>query len=206
MDAITEVTAVGAPLDRTNVDTDQLTPARFMGQMGSRARMGEILFHDLRLDADGNERPEFVLNQPSYQDAKVLVADSNFGCGSSRETAVWALVEWGFRAVIAPSFGDIFHSNSSKNGLLAIRLSEDECAEIRRSLTRNPGTELSVDLESQTVMVQDGRNEPYRFEFDPFQKHCLMNGGDDIGLTMEHESMIAAYEERHREDMGWLTD
>jgi len=168
--------------------------------------MGEILFHDLRLDADGIERPEFVLNQPGYQDAKVLVADSNFGCGSSRETAVWALVEWGFRAVIAPSFGDIFHTNSSKNGLLAIRLSEEECAEIRRSLTRNPGTELSVDLESQTVMVQDGRNAPYRFEFDPFQKHCLMNGLDDIGLTMEHESMIAAYEERHREDMSWLTD
>lgn len=204
MKAVKEISAVAAPLDRANVDTDQLTPARFMGRIGGRSEMGSILFHDLRLDAEGQERPEFVLNQAGFREARVLVADTNFGCGSSRETAVWALVDYGFEAVIAPSFGDIFHSNCSKNGLLAVRLSEAECAEIRRVLNAQPGTELTVDLESQTVTLHDGRNEPFRFEFDPFQKHCLLNGLDDIGLTLEHEDLISGYEERHRSEMSWL--
>ena len=204
MDAVKQVRAVAAPLDQSNVDTDQLTPARFMGRIGSRAEMGSILFHDLRLDANGNERPEFVLNQPGFREAKVLVGGTNFGCGSSRETAVWALVDYGFQAVIAPSFGDIFHNNSAKNGLLAVRLSEDQCAEIRAAITRDPGTEITVDLEHQHVIVHDGRNEAMAFEFDPFQKHCLMNGLDDIGMTLEHIDKIDNYETKHRMQMSWL--
>ncbi|MBT6274367.1 MAG: 3-isopropylmalate dehydratase small subunit [Chromatiales bacterium] len=205
MDAVNEIRGVAAPLDRANVDTDQMTPARFMGSLGNRAGFGEILFHDLRLDDEGAERPDFVLNQAPFRDANILVADRNFGCGSSRETAVWALYQYGFRAVIAPSFGDIFHSNSAKNGLLVVRLSVQDCDDIRRTLNERPGMELTLDLENQQVTVHDGRNEAMRFDFDPFQKHCLLNGLDDIGITLDHEAMIDDYELKHRESMSWLT-
>lgn len=204
MQPFEHIQAIAAPLDRANVDTDQLTPARFMGRIGARADMGSILFNDLRYDADGNERPDFVLNQDIFRNAKVLVTDANFGCGSSRETAVWALADSGFRAVIAPSFGDIFHSNCAKNGLVAIRLSTEECAALRQTLRDKPGTEVSVDLASQTVGVHDGRNEPLHFDFDPFQKTCLIEGLDDIGITLEHSALIEAHETRHANALPWL--
>jgi 3-isopropylmalate/(R)-2-methylmalate dehydratase small subunit len=205
MEPVETICAIAAPFDQTNVDTDQLTPARFMGRIGARSDMGSVFFHDLRLDEHGNERPEFILNQTPYRDAKILVGDTNFGCGSSRETAVWALMDYGFQAVIAPSFGDIFHSNCAKNGLVAVRLDAAQCADIRRSLHDNPGTEITVDLAGQTVAVHDGRNELLRFDFDPFQKQCLLEGLDDIGITLEHKSLIENYESKHRRDMSWLS-
>lgn len=204
MEPVNQVRAVAAPMIQKNIDTDQLTPARFMGRIGARSNMKEILFHDLRLDTDGNERPDFVLNQPAYKQAQVIVGNTNFGCGSSRETAVWALSDYGFKAVIAPSFGDIFHANSAKNGLLAVRLSEAECDELRSTLESEPGTEITVDLERQEVVVHDGRNTAMSFEFDPFQKYCLLNGLDDIGITMEHADLIESYESRHAQEMSWL--
>lgn len=204
MDAVKLVRAVSVPFDQVNIDTDQLTPARFMGRISAREPMGDILFHDLRYDASGSERPEFILNQTPYRDAKVLVGNSNFGCGSSRETAVWALKDNGFDAVIAPSFGDIFHSNAAKNGLIAVRLSAAQCAEIRKVLHQQPGTELTVDLETQSVFVHDGRNEAMTFQFDAFQKHCLTQGLDDISITLEHAGTIDQYEIQHRLQLRWL--
>ena len=206
MQPVDEVRAIGVPLNQANIDTDQLTPARFMGRIGARSAMGEILFHDLRLDDNGDERPDFILNRSAYRDAKVLVGNTNFGCGSSRETAVWALVDYGFEAVIAPSFGDIFHSNSAKNGLLAVRLSEAQCSELRATLEQDPGTEITVNLEHQEVVVHDGRNTAMAFDFDPFQKHCLLNGLDDIGITDEHGELIDAYEAKHANEMSWLSN
>jgi 3-isopropylmalate/(R)-2-methylmalate dehydratase small subunit len=204
MDSVKQVRALSVPFDQVNVDTDQLTPARFMGRINAREPMDGILFHDLRYDSEGAERPEFILNQAPFREAKILVGNSNFGCGSSRETAVWALKDHGFTAVIAPSFGDIFHSNAAKNGLLAVRLSVEQCAEIREVLRSQPGTELTVDLESQSVYVHDGRNEALAFEFDAFQKHCLLEGLDDLGITQEHAETIEQYEHQHRQQLSWL--
>lgn len=205
MKAVTTVRAIAAPLDRSNVDTDQLTPARFMGSIGTRGNMAAILFHDLRHDGNGAERPDFVLNQSEFRDARILVAGANFGCGSSRETAVWALMDAGFEAVIAPSFGDIFHTNCAKNGLIAIRLPANECAALRQSLREQPGTELTVDLQALTVSVHDGRNTAIDFGFDPFQRTCLMQGLDDIGITKTYDHLIREHEARHTETLPWLS-
>jgi len=177
-----------APLDRVNVDTDQIIPKQFLKRI-ERTGFGGFLFFDWMRE------PGFVLNQPRYKSASVLVADKNFGCGSSREHAVWALADYGFRAVLAPSFSDIFSNNCAKNGFLAVRLTEDEIAALLKQASMKPNYELVVDLEQ--CMVSDDAGFHATFEIDPFVRHCLLNGLDDIGLTLQHEPEILAYESDH---------
>ncbi len=181
MEPFTRVTAVGLPIDLPNVDTDRVIPARFLRKDRSVPEYSSFLFHDVRFGADGAERPEFILNQAAYRAARIVVAAENFGCGSSREAAVWALAAYGFRSVIAPSLGDIFHQNSFKNGLLPVILPADVVAGLRRQLHDRPGAMLTVDLEAQTVTAPDGAL--HRFEVDAFRKEMLLTGRDEIGLT-----------------------
>src|SRR5579863_4707570 len=183
-----------APLHRGNVDTDQIIPKQFLKRI-ERTGFGEFLFFDWRRDGDGKHDPSFVLNHPSYTGASVLVAGKNFGCGSSREHAVWALEDFGFRVLIAPSFADIFANNCAKNGVLTVVLSEDEVAEIARLAEEHPNYEITVDLEQCKVLDDHGLSAA--FQIDEFTRHCLLEGLDDIGLTLQHESEIAAYEARH---------
>ena len=202
MEPFTRVTAVGLPIDLPNVDTDRVIPARFLRKDRNVPDYARYLFHDVRFDAAGAERPEFVLNQPGFREAKILVAAENFGCGSSREAAVWALAAYGIRAVIAPSLGDIFQGNCGKNGVLAVILPATTVADLRRQLHARPGTTLTVDLDAQTVTAPDGA--VHRFEIDPFRKQMLLSGQDDIGLTLGYEAQIAAYEAGHRARPPWL--
>src|ERR1700704_612998 len=183
-----------APLDRINVDTDQIIPKQFLKRI-ERTGFGQFLFYDWRFGADGKKNADFVLDQTRYQGASILVAGKNFGCGSSREHAVWALADFGFRAVIAASFADIFANNSTKNGFLAVILTESEVAELMRRALEISGYELTVDLEQ--CEVRDDRGFRAAFKFDEFVRQCLLNGLDDIGLTLQHEAAIAAYEEKH---------
>jgi 3-isopropylmalate/(R)-2-methylmalate dehydratase small subunit len=198
--------SAAAPLDVANVDTDQIIPARFLW----RARAdgyGALLFNDLRTSEDGAAKLDFVLNRPAYQAANILVADRNFGCGSSREHAVWALMDAGIRVVIAPSFGDIFFNNSFKNGLLPIVLPQARCAELRAALARTPGAKLAVDLEAQTVSAPEGMGEGCgsdRFDIDPFRKQLLLSGMDDITFTLSQADNIAAFEKRFAAEMPWV--
>jgi 3-isopropylmalate/(R)-2-methylmalate dehydratase small subunit len=187
-------TGIVAPLDRVNVDTDQIIPKQFLKRI-ERTGFGEFLFYDWRFAADGTKKADFVLHEPRYQKATILVAGKNFGCGSSREHAVWALADYGFRAVIAPSFADIFANNSLKNGLLTVRLSDDEVAEIMRRAGAAVNYQLSIDLER--LRVEDQQGFSATFTMDDFARHCLLNGLDDIGLTLQHEAEIAAYEAKH---------
>jgi 3-isopropylmalate/(R)-2-methylmalate dehydratase small subunit len=180
-------------LDRVNVDTDQIIPKQFLKRI-ERTGFGEFLFYDWRRTPDGTPNESFVLNDPRHQGASILIAGKNFGCGSSREHAVWALSDYGFRTVIAPSFADIFANNSTKNGFLDVTLTEDEVAELMRR-SQQDGYQLTVDLEQRTVY--DDRGFSADFQIDDFVRHCLLNGLDDIGLTLQHESDIAAYEARH---------
>lgn len=196
MTPFTALTAVAVPLDLVNVDTDRIVPARFLRKPRSSG-YENYLFHDLR-EADR----DFVLDQPEYRGAKILVAAENFGCGSSREGAVWALAGAGLRAWIAPSFGDIFFENSFKNGVLAIVLPIERVAAMRALLAAKPGSELTIDLPSQTVTSPDGGVD--RFEIDAFRKECLLAGIDEIDLTLRYERDIAAYEARQREQSPWL--
>ena len=196
MQPFTTLTAVAVPLDLVNVDTDRIIPARFLRQPRS-VGYEKFLFHDLR---EGDA--QFALDQPAYRGAQILVAADNFGCGSSREGAVWALAGTGLRAWIAPSFGDIFLENSFKNGVLAIVLPAGRVAELRSALAKAPGAALTIDLAAQTVAGPDGRVD--RFEIDPFRKECLMAGIDEIDLTLRHEREIAAYEERRKRERPWL--
>ncbi len=191
MEPFTTLKARAVPLDLVNVDTDRIIPARFLRQPRA-AGYEKFLFHDLR-EAD----PAFVLDRPEYCDAKILVAAENFGCGSSREGAVWALAGAGFRAWIAPSFGDIFFENSFKNGVLAIVLAHERVAALREMLHRDPAGELTIDLVAQTVRLPDGTTEG--FDVDPFRKECLLAGIDEIALTLRYEDAIAAYERHQRE-------
>ncbi len=202
MEPFVRLTAAAAPLDLANVDTERILPARFLRKPRS-AGYAQFLFHDLRFDADGKERPDFVLNQPAYRGARILVAGDNFGCGSSREGAVWALFDYGIRAIVAPSFGDIFAENCSKNGCLAIVLPRDAAAAIRTILHGRPGSEMTVDLASQTIIGPDGA--AHSFTIDPFRKECLLKGLDEIGITLEHAAAIAAFEARHQTEYSWLT-
>ena len=202
MQPFTTVSAAAAPLDMINVDTDQVIPARFLGRPVDE-RYPNYLFHDLRFDADGAERPDFVLNRSGFRDASLLVADRNFGCGSSREHAVTALVEAGFRAVIAPSFGDIFYANSLKNGFLPVRLPDEVCRSLRGMLHDGPGGEITIDLESQTVTAPD--QTTWSFDIDPFQKHKVLHGVDDIDDTLSEIEAIRAFEREHDARMTWLT-
>jgi 3-isopropylmalate/(R)-2-methylmalate dehydratase small subunit len=201
VEPFTELGAVAAPLDLANVDTDRIIPARFLRKPPS-VGYERFLFHDLRFRADGSENPEFVLNHPAYRQARILVAAENFGCGSSREGAVWALAGHGIRAVIAPSFGDIFFENCGKNGLLAIVLPGEAVAGLRRLLREQPGAWLRVDLPAQTVRAPDGTAHP--FEIDPFRKQCLLEGLDEIGLTLAREAEIAEFEARRVAELPWL--
>jgi 3-isopropylmalate/(R)-2-methylmalate dehydratase small subunit len=193
MRAFTRHTGLIVPLDRANVDTDQIIPKEFLKRI-ERTGFGEFLFNDWRYHPDGSPVEDFELNLPQYAGASILVTRQNFGCGSSREHAVWALEEYGIRAVIAPSFADIFRNNALGNGLLPVTLSEEGVSEILRSASERQGYELTVDLESQ--LVSDGEGLQYGFSLDPFDRYRLLNGLDDIGLTLQHEDDIAAYEER----------
>ena len=203
MQPFTRLDAPAAPIDLPNVDTDRVIPARFLRKSQGSAGYDRYLFHDVRFDASGAERPEFVLNQPGFREARIIVAAENFGCGSSREAAVWALAAHGVRAVIAPSLGDIFHQNCGKNGVLAVILPAETVAGLRRELHARPGATLSVDLEAQTVTAPDGA--VHRFEIDPFRKQMLLSGQDDIGLTLGYEAQIAAFEASHRAAPPWLS-
>jgi 3-isopropylmalate/(R)-2-methylmalate dehydratase small subunit len=183
-----------APLDRVNVDTDQIIPKQFLKRI-ERTGFGEFLFFDWRNAASGTNDTPFVLDQPRYKDASILIAGKNFGCGSSREHAVWALADFGFRVVIGTSFADIFANNSTKNGFLNVTLREDEVAELMRQSQEKDGYELTVDLERRKVYDDQGFSAS--FQVDDFIRHCLLEGLDDIGLTLQHESEIAAYEAKH---------
>jgi 3-isopropylmalate/(R)-2-methylmalate dehydratase small subunit len=187
-------TGIVAPLDRVNVDTDQIIPKQFLKRI-ERTGFGDFLFYDWRFSGDGKKIEDFVLHQPRYQGATVLVAGKNFGCGSSREHAVWALADFGFRAVIAPSFADIFANNSLKNGLLTVRLDDAHVAEIMRRAKETESYRLTIDLEK--LRVEDGQGFAATFAMDEFARHCLLDGLDDIGLTLQHEPAIAAYEGKH---------
>jgi 3-isopropylmalate/(R)-2-methylmalate dehydratase small subunit len=183
-----------APLDRVNVDTDQIIPKQFLKRI-ERTGFGQFVFYDWRFGADGKKNPDFVLHEPRYEGASILVAGRNFGCGSSREHAVWALADFGFRAVISSSFGDIFANNCTKNGFLAVRLSEDEVATLMQRAQGVDGYQVTVDLEKCEVLDDQGFRA--KFAIDEFVRHCLLNGLDDIGLTLQHEAEIADYESRH---------
>lgn len=210
MKAFTQHQGLVAPLDRANVDTDQIIPKQFLKSI-KRTGFGENLFDEWRyLDEgqpgrDNSKRPvntEFVLNQPRYQGASILLAQENFGCGSSREHAPWALDEYGFRAIIAPSFADIFYNNSFKNGLLPIILPQAAVDELMQLTFDNEGYQLTVDLAQQKVIREDGVS--YEFEVDAFRKHCLLNGLDDIGLTLQDEGEIRSFEEGYKQKYPWL--
>jgi 3-isopropylmalate/(R)-2-methylmalate dehydratase small subunit len=185
---------LAAPLDRVNVDTDQIIPKQFLKRI-ERTGFGEFVFYDWRFSADGKKNSDFVLDQPRYEGASILIAGKNFGCGSSREHAVWALADFGFRAVVSSSFADIFANNSAKNGFLTVRLSESEVAELMRRAREISDYHLTVDLEQ--CEVRDDAGFRAKFPIDEFVRHCLLNGLDDIGLTLQHEPEIAAYEARH---------
>ena len=212
MKKFTTYTGVVAPLDRVNVDTDMIIPKQFLKSI-KRSGFGPNLFDELRYldegqpDQDCSGRPinpDFVLNKPEYAGSSILLARNNFGCGSSREHAPWALDDYGFRAVIAPSYADIFFNNCFKNGLLPIILTEEEVEELFQAVAAAPGMSLTVDLENQKVVSPDGKE--YSFEVDGFRKHCLLNGLDDIGLTLEHADDIRAYEAKRRAEAPWLFD
>lgn len=193
MQAFRQLEAVAAPLDRANVDTDQIVPALYL-QKPRSDNFGNYLFKDVRHDAQGRRRDDFILNAPAYAQARILVAGPNFGCGSSREHAVWALADGGFRVVIAPSFGDIFNSNALKNGLLPVRLPAEVVQQILGELQAAPGTRMTVDLQTQVVTGPGERQSP--FSIDPFARHCLLEGLDEIDFTLTQRAHIEAYEAR----------
>lgn len=195
MKAFTVHRGLVAPLDRVNVDTDQIIPKQFLKRI-EKTGFGQFVFYDWRFGVDGTKIADFVLHDPRYDGASILVVGRNFGCGSSREHAVWALADFGFRAVISSSFADIFANNSAKNGLLAVRLSENEIAELMKRAQQIEGYQLTVDLGE--CEVRDDQGFRAKFPMDDFARHCLLHGLDDIGLTLQHEPEIAAYEARHR--------
>jgi 3-isopropylmalate/(R)-2-methylmalate dehydratase small subunit len=200
MEPFRTLTALAAPLDRANVDTDQIIPKQFLKRI-ERTGYGDFLFFDWRQTADGKPIADFVLNDARYKGARILVAGRNFACGSSREHAAWALSDYGFRVVIAPTFADIFFSNAGKNGIVLARLSEEEVETLLRNAQQLPNYQLTVSLEAQTVA--DGRGFAAKFEIDPFRKFCLIEGLDDIGLTLRHAAALDTFEMKHNE-AGWL--
>jgi 3-isopropylmalate/(R)-2-methylmalate dehydratase small subunit len=202
MEPFTRFTAVAVPIDLPNVDTDRIIPARFLRKPRGEADYARFLFHDVRFDAHGREKPDFILNQAPYRDARIVVAGENFGCGSSREMAVWALHAYGVRCVIAPSLGDIFFENCGKNGVLAVLLPADTVAGLRRQLHGRPGARMTIDLEPQTVTGPDGAG--YRFEIDAFRKQALLTGQDEIALTLHYADAIDAFERRRETELPWL--
>lgn len=201
MDKFTRLTGIAAPLPIANVDTDKIIPARFLKTI-KRTGLGVHLFDTLRYDAQGRERPDFVLNQAPYRDAEILIAHENFGCGSSREHAPWALLDFGIRCVIAPDFADIFHTNTFKNGILPIRLPREVCDQLMDDARQGGNVRLTIDLAEQVVVRPNG--ERIHFEIDAFRKHLLLNGLDDIGQTMQHAPAIDAYEARRQTEKSWM--
>ncbi|PRX37690.1 3-isopropylmalate/(R)-2-methylmalate dehydratase small subunit [Meinhardsimonia xiamenensis] len=200
MEKFTTLTGVAAPLPLINVDTDMIIPKQFLKTI-KRTGLGKNLFDEMRYDRDGNEIADFVLNQPAYRNAQILIAGDNFGCGSSREHAPWALLDFGIRCIIAPSFADIFYNNCFKNGILPIVLPQEEVDILMEDAKKGANARITVDLESQTITTSDGQE--IHFDIDPFKKHCLLNGLDDIGLTLEHVDKIDAYEARLRAERPW---
>jgi 3-isopropylmalate/(R)-2-methylmalate dehydratase small subunit len=201
MDKFTKITAVAAPLPMINVDTDMIIPKQFLKTI-KRSGLGKDLFSEMRFLDDGSENPDFVLNKPAYRKAQILVAGENFGCGSSREHAPWAIQDFGIRCIIAPSFADIFYNNSFKNGILPIVLPPEDVAKLMDDAERGANAIVTIDLESQTITGPDGGE--LRFELDPFKKHCLLNGLDEIGLSLEKEQSITDFEARRRVATPWL--
>ena len=201
MRAFTTLTGIAAPLPQANVDTDKIIPGRFLKTI-ARTGLGKHLFANIRYRDDGSENPDFVLNQDPWRQAEVLVAHDNFGCGSSREHAPWALLDFGIRCVIAPSFGDIFHNNSFKNGILPIRLPREICDKLMEDAKLGANARVTVDLARQVVVRPNGEEIP--FEVDAFRKHCLLNGLDDIGQTLQHAPAIDDYEAKRRAAAPWL--
>ena len=200
MQPFRKLTSLVAPLDRTNIDTDQIIPKQFLKRI-ERTGYGDFLFFDWRQTPDGTPVNDFVLNDPRYKGAQILVAGKNFGCGSSREHAAWALSDFGFRCVIAPTFADIFFSNAGKNGILLVKLSEEDVEKLLQNAQTIPGYQLTVSLENQTLT--DGRGFTVSFDVDPFRRYCLLEGLDDIGLTLRHADALDAYENQH-DEATWL--
>jgi 3-isopropylmalate/(R)-2-methylmalate dehydratase small subunit len=201
MQPFTTLSGVAAPLPMVNVDTDMIIPKQFL-KTTKRTGLGSALFFEMRTRPDGSENPEFVLNKPAYRNAKLLIAGANFGCGSSREHAPWALLDFGIRCVIAPSFADIFHNNCFKNGILPIALPQSEVDRLMEDASLGANAVISVDLEKQEVVRPNGSR--IHFDVDPFRKQCLLNGWDDIGLTLRHEEDISDFESRRRATEPWV--
>jgi 3-isopropylmalate/(R)-2-methylmalate dehydratase small subunit len=201
VEKFTTLTGIAAPLPLANVDTDKIIPARFLKTI-RRTGLGVHLFDTLRYDAQGAERADFVLNQEQYRHAEILIAHENFGCGSSREHAPWALLDFGIRCVIAPDFADIFHGNTFKNGILPIRLPRAVCDALMEDARLGGNARITIDLAEQVVVRPNG--EKIRFEIDPFRKHMLLNGLDDIGQTLRHAPAIDAYEAAQMHEKSWL--
>ena len=201
MQAFTTLTGIAAPLPKANVDTDQIIPARFLKSI-SRAGFGKHLFANFRFKDDREENPDFVLNQEPYRRAEILIAFENFGCGSSREHAPWALMDFGIRCVIAPDFADIFHNNCFKNGLLPVRLPRVVCEQLMEDAKMGGNARIRVDLERQVVVRPNGEEIP--FDIDPLRRHLLLNGLDDIGQTLQHAPAIDSYEAKQKASQPWL--
>lgn len=200
MEKFDKLTGVAAPMPQINIDTDRIIPARFLKTI-KRTGLGKNLFNDVRYAEDGTENPDFLLNKTAYRKAEILVVGDNFGCGSSREHAPWALQDFGIRCVIGTSFADIFYNNSFKNGMLLIKLSQDQVNKLMQDAEKGENARLAVDLENQTITRPDGEEIP--FDIDPFRKHCLLNGLDDIGLSLQKEDKIAAYEQTRQSSEPW---
>jgi 3-isopropylmalate/(R)-2-methylmalate dehydratase small subunit len=201
MEKFTNLTGVAAPMPLVNIDTDMIIPKQFLKTV-QRTGLGKNLFDEMRYDDQGNEIPDFVLNQPAYRQAQILVTGENFGCGSSREHAPWALADFGIRAIIAPSYADIFYNNCFKNGMLPIVLPQDQVDVLMEDARKGENARIAIDLESQTVTSADG--QIFAFQIDPFTKHCLLNGLDDVGLTLEKVSAIDAFENAAAQARPWI--
>ena len=201
MEPFRKLDGIAAPLDMINVDTDMIIPKQFLKTI-HRTGLGKALFDEMRYNEDGSEKPDFVLNKPAYRKAQILVAGENFGCGSSREHAPWALLDFGIRCVIAPSFADIFYNNCFKNGILPIRLPQEIVDKLLDDASRGSNARISVDLETLEIRGPDGGM--VKFEVDEFRRQCLLNGWDDIGLTLLQDDKIAAYEKQHKHDAFWI--
>jgi 3-isopropylmalate/(R)-2-methylmalate dehydratase small subunit len=201
MQKFDKLTGIAAPLPLINIDTDMIIPKQFLKTI-KRTGLGKSLFFEMRFDDDGNEVENFVLNQPAYREAKILVVGDNFGCGSSREHAPWALLDFGICCIISTSFADIFYSNCFKNGVLPIKLPQSKLEKLMENAEQGANASVSIDLESQKIISSDGSETS--FEIDAFRKHCLINGLDDVGLTMEKDSKISAYEKKVKASQPWL--
>ena len=201
MDKFDKLTGIAAPMDLINVDTDMIIPKQFLKTI-KRSGLGVNLFDEMRYQADGSENPDFVLNKPAYREAEILVAGENFGCGSSREHAPWAIKDFGIRCVIAPSFADIFYNNCFKNGILPVVLPQEQVDVLMKDSEKGANARMTVDLERQEITSSDG--QVFAFDVDSFRKHCLMNGLDDIALTLEKASSIKGFEEKAAQDRPWV--